>query len=250
MSSPRDRFLTIVGRKPVIEALDDGVDVAQVFIAESAGGDSLAAVLGAAARRKIPVERVSEHRVTQLAGSPRHHQGVVADASAPNMAMLADFLERRRSGRDWATNLFLLDHVHNPSNVGMILRAATAAGIDGVIVPRRGTADIGAVAIKASAGVAFKAPILRCASTEEALVLLEDARFTFVGLVMEGAPLFDAELPDRAVYILGNETDGLSTAATAAIDMPVSLPLRNDVESLNVASAASVLAYEVLRRLT
>ena len=51
--------------------------------------------------------------------------------------------------------------IHNPANLGMILRSATAAGLDGVVVPDEGTAKIGAVAIKASAGVAFKAPILR-----------------------------------------------------------------------------------------
>lgn len=249
MQSPRDRFLTVMGRKPVIEALhDDRLQIEKVLISTKAQGDEVNTITGMAASRKIPVERVSEQKVTAVARSSRHHQGVVADVAAPAMQHLGEFCEQRRRGKDWNCSVVVLDHVHNPANVGMILRSATAAGVDGIVVPHRGTADIGPVAIKASAGVAFRAPILRCEDTDEAMTVLAEHRFVLFGLDVDGDSLFDTDLPERAAYVIGNESDGLSSAARDACDGVLSIPLEADVESLNAAVAASLVVYEIRRR--
>jgi len=249
MNSPRDRFLTVMGRKPVIEALHDAsLTFDKILISSKAQGDEINTISGMAAGRKIAVERVSEHKVTAVARSSRHHQGVVADVVAPAMQHIGEFCEQRRRGKDWACSVLVLDHVHNPANVGMILRSATAAGIDGVVIPHKGTADIGPVAIKASAGVAFRAPILRCEDTAEAMAVLSEHRFEIVGLEADGEPLFEAEVSERAAYLIGNESDGLSSAGQAACTRTLSIPVDNDVESLNAAVAASLLSYEIRRR--
>ncbi len=238
-----------MGRKPVVEALhDDGLTIEKILIAESARGREIDTISGMAASRRIEVRRVPEQKVTAVARSSRHHQGVVADVVAPQMQRLDDFCEQRRRGKDWACSVLVLDRVHNPSNVGMILRSATAAGLDGVVVPHRGTADVGPLVIKASAGVAFRAPILRCEDTDEALSILTDHRFTIVGLDAGGDSLFDAELPDRGAYVIGNETEGLSLAASHASAATVTIPIAEEVESLNAAVAASLLVFEVARR--
>ena len=249
MKSPRDSFLTVMGRKPVIEALHDkSLSFDKILLSERARGDEIDTITGMAASRKIVVEHVSEMKVTAVARSSRHHQGVVADVVAPAMEHLSEFCERRRRGRDWACSIIVLDHVHNPANVGMILRSATAAGIDGIVVPHKGTAEIGPVAIKASAGVAFRAPILRSTDIEETLALLAEHRFELVGLDQDGQSAFDATLPERAAYFVGNESDGLSQAVRESVGTVVTFPLANGVESLNAAVAASLIAFEVSRR--
>jgi len=248
MQTPRDRFLTVMGRKPVIEALhDETLEIDKVLISSRAQGAEINTISGMAMSRKIAMERVSEQKVTAVARSSRHHQGVVADVIAPEMQHLSDFCEQRRRGKDWECSVLVLDHVHNPANVGMILRSATAAGVDGVVVPHKGTADIGPVAIKASAGVAFKAPILRCEDVAEAMALLVDHRFEIVGLDAGGESILEATLPERAAFVIGNESEGLSTAARAACDQTLSIPVDNGVESLNAAVAASLVAYEIRR---
>ena len=249
MSSPRDSFLTVMGRKPVIEALhDESLRFDKILLSDRARGPEIDTITGMAASRKVSLELVDEAKVTAVARSARHHQGVVADVIAPAMQTLNDFCEQRRRGKDWACSVLVLDHVHNPANVGMILRSATAAGIDGVIVPHKGTADIGPVAIKASAGVAFRAPILRCETIGEAVHILGEHRFDILGLDAGGTALFDAELPERAAYVIGNESAGLSAAVQDACDANLSIPLENGVESLNAAVAAALVSYEVVRR--
>ncbi|GAA4549495.1 RNA methyltransferase [Pseudonocardia xishanensis] len=245
--SPKDAFITVYGRKPVLEALaDDALAVDKVLIAEGSRGDAVREIEQAARRRGVPVQRATAHRVKVLAGNGRHDQGVLADVVAPRMAPVSVFL--RDLGTRRPASVLVLDRVTNPSNVGMILRTATGAGLDGVLLPRRGTPAIDPLVIKASAGVAFSAPVLRSATAEEGLAELREAGFGVYGLDAGGESLLDATLPPRVALVLGNESDGLSASVRPLLDGVLAIPLFSGVESLNVASAAAVAAYELLRR--
>src|SRR5215217_4032666 len=94
MVSPKDRFVTVYGRKPVLEALADGALVVdKVVLADNAHGPAVREIVDAAAGRGVPVQRASAHRVKVLAGNGRHDQGVLADVVAPRMRPLADFVD-------------------------------------------------------------------------------------------------------------------------------------------------------------
>jgi 23S rRNA (guanosine2251-2'-O)-methyltransferase len=245
--SPKDTFITVYGRKPVLEALDDrALRVDKVVLAEGLRGQPVQAILDSARKRGVPVQRASAHRVKVLAGNGRHDQGVLADVVAPRMAPVAEFTGALAPGAPAA--VLVLDRLTNPANVGMILRSATAAGLDGVLLPRRGLPAIDPLVVKASAGVAFRAPVLRSATVEEGCAALADAGFTLYGLDAGGDSLLDATLPDRVALVLGNETDGLSESVRPLLDGLLAIPMRGGVESLGVASAGAVAAFELSRR--
>lgn len=250
MTARQDRHLTVFGRKPVLEALaDPALTVTKVFVQHGQGGAPIEAILQAARAADVEVERVGEAFVTALTRAPSQHQGVAADVAAPQMTDLAGFLERHRGGRAYACAVLVVDGVSNPANLGMILRSAAGAGLDGIVVPRRGTADLGPLVIKASAGVAFAAPVVRCDTSTEAVQALVEARFEVVGLDATAAEsLFDAHLGERCAFVLGNETDGLSAEVAALVTRRVAIPLAAGVESLNVACAATLVAFEAARR--
>ncbi|MGI9624717.1 MAG: TrmH family RNA methyltransferase [Acidimicrobiales bacterium] len=249
MASPRDRYLTIYGRKAVLEALENGLAISRVFLADTARGEVVDRILAETKTHGVQVQRVSDRRVSSISGNSRQDQGVVADVPAPRMQPLMSFLEQR-TGSSHATAVLVLDGITNPSNLGMILRTATAAGLDGIVVPETGTATVGPLVIKASAGVAFVSPILRIDRTEYALAQLADARFEIVSVDVEGPSVFEAELSDRVALVLGNESVGISEEARGYAHSVVSLPLASDVESLNVSAAAAVVCYELVRRRT
>src|SRR3954447_3160551 len=193
--SPKDTFITVYGRKPVLEALDDqALRVDKVILADGLRGGPVREILDAARDRGVPVQRASAHRVKVLAGNGRHDQGVLADVVAPRMQPVDEFL--LDLGND-PGSVLVLDRVTNPANVGMVLRSATAAGLDGVLLPRRGVPAIDPLVIKASAGVAFRAPVLRASTAEEGCALLRDGGFAVLGLHAPGPSLLDAELPRR-----------------------------------------------------
>lgn len=247
MRSPRDTFITVYGRRPVLEVLaDPTLEIDKIVLATNAAGAFSQEILRRAVDRSVPVVREPPERVTRLSRNGRHDQGVVADVRAVGLAPLTEWVEALRGDR---RTVLVLDGVTNPANVGMILRTATAAGLDGVVLPRRGTADLGPLVIKASAGVAFRAPILRAATIEQALDELTHAGFTLVALAAD-APLsvFDATFGVRTALVLGSESEGVTAQARPWIHEWVSIPMANGVESLNVASAAAVVAFELGRR--
>jgi 23S rRNA (guanosine2251-2'-O)-methyltransferase len=246
VGSPKDRFVTVYGRKPVLEALGDTtLQVDKVIMADSARGAAAREIIDAASDRGVPVQRATAQRVKVLAGNGKQDQGVLADVVAPRMRLLSEALSGPRPPR----GVLVLDGITTPANVGMILRTATAAGMGGIVVPRRGVAGIDPLVVKASAGVAFHAPVLKCATAAEAASMLHDAGYPLIAMDA-GAPesLFEAALPGKAAFVLGSETAGVSPEVRDLVDTWVSIPMQGGVESLNVASAAAVLCFEHLRR--
>ncbi|MBO0804379.1 MAG: RNA methyltransferase [Nocardiopsaceae bacterium] len=264
--SPKDTFITIYGRMPVLEVLQDhGLEVDKLLVADNARGDSLDRILQLARRRGIEVRSVPPHRVKLLAGNGKQDQGVLADVVAPRMRTLGEFTEallsrqaaaeprpadnsNKRRGRR-QDRVLILDGVNTPANVGMIIRTATAAGLAGVVLPRVGSPDVDPLVIKASAGVAFRAPIIRCRTGAEAAEELGRVGFRVYGL-SGGAPtsLYAEEIADRAAFVLGNETVGLARETERLVDRWLSIPMAGGVESLNVSSAAAVLCFDLVRR--
>jgi 23S rRNA (guanosine2251-2'-O)-methyltransferase len=205
--SPKDKFVTVYGRKPVLEALDDPrLDVDKVMLADTARG---------------------------------------AAARAPRMKPLDLALDDPQPPR----GVLVLDGITTPANVGMILRTATAAGMDGIVVPRRGVASIDPLVVKSSAGVAFRAPMLRCATAAEAAAQLRAHGYPLFALDANAEEsIYTADLPAKAAFVLGSETNGISDDVRPHVTGWLSIPMAAGVESLNVASAAAVLCFEVVRR--
>ena len=243
-ASPKDTFITVYGRKPVLEALDDAdLRVDKVILAEGLRGEPVRAILAAARDRGVPVQRASAHRVKVLAGNGRHDQGVLADVVAPRMAPVDEFLDELGAG---PAAVLVLDRVTNPANVGMLLRSATAAGLDGVLLPRRGVPAIDPLVVKASAGVAFRAPVLRASTAARGLRgAARRPASACTGWTPAARRCWTPSCPARVALVLGNETDGLSAEVRAELDGVLAIPMHGGVESLNVASAGAVAAFEL-----
>ncbi|MFC5061204.1 TrmH family RNA methyltransferase [Actinomycetospora atypica] len=246
--SPKDRFVTVYGRKPVLEALaDPALEVDKVVLSSDADARSVRPLLDAARARGITVQRASAHRVKVLAGNGRQDQGVIADVVAPGMRTVEQFLAAL--GPDAGARVLVLDGLTNPANVGMILRSATAAGLDGVLLPRRGAPSIDPLVVKASAGIAFHAPVLRAGTAAAGVAALAEAGFVLLGLDGTGtSSLFDVELAPRTALVVGGETDGLTEEVRGELHGTVAIPMAAGVESLNAACAATLACFELTRR--
>ncbi len=263
--SPRDRFVTVYGRMPVLEALlDEALAVDKVVLARSAHGPSVDELVSAAGRRGVRVERADATRVTRLSRNGRHDQGVVADVVAPGLADLDCWIASARAadvsetaaapaaprGGDATASMadvVVLDGVTNPANVGMVLRVATAAGL-AVALPRQGSPDLGPLVVKASAGVAFRAQVLRCPTAADGCRSLAAAGWALVVLDAAAPATIWEPLPSPVALVLGGETGGVGPAVAAFRAERRSIPLEAGVESLNVATAAAVAMFELRRQ--
>jgi 23S rRNA (guanosine2251-2'-O)-methyltransferase len=145
-----------------------------------------------------------------------------------------------------------LDGVEDPQNVGAIARVAEAAGAAGLLLTRRRAPPLSAAVARASAGAIEWLPVGRVANLPRALEGLKARDFwVFGGDPKARDDLFqvpDRWLSTRRVLVLGAEGRGLRPGVLACLDHRVAIPLAGRVASLNVASAAAVLLFELRRR--
>ncbi|MFC3128286.1 TrmH family RNA methyltransferase [Coralloluteibacterium stylophorae] len=184
------------------------------------------------------------YRVVETADLDRlaagtHHEGVVADLlRAPDLALDA-WLADLASGPQLA---LWLDGVGNPHNLGAILRSAAHFGVAGVLLPAESALALSGAAARVAEGGAEAVPLVRMPAAGEAPARLRAAGFALAATVVAGGDdLFATTLPDRLVYVLGNEGEGMDAALAAACDLRLSIPGSGAVESLNVAAATAVL---------
>jgi 23S rRNA (guanosine2251-2'-O)-methyltransferase len=242
-----DRMLTIYGRKPVLEALQDrSIELHKIHLADSNKTAGIVdEIIKAAQARGIEIQYHSKQALSRISKNAKQDQGVAADIVSQLFAKTAEFIEHIESHCQRAhPKLLALDGLTNPQNVGMIARTAAAAGIDGLIVPRKGCADLGPLVIKASVGTIFKIPVLKCDSLEHTLPDFIQRNYSLNTLAADAkTSLFDHKLEQAEIFVLGNETDGVSKQVDKLCQQRLMIPMNNGVESLNVAVTAALIAY-------
>lgn len=177
-------------------------------------------------------------------GEDAVHQGVIAELSSGNLyTNLESVLSQSRAGNPC---FVLLDELQDPHNVGAIIRSAAAFGASAILMPEHHQAPITGAVIKTSAGMALRMPIVRIGNVNQTIRLLKDDHgFWVYGLAMEGdTKLKDAQFDTPTLFVVGNESAGIREKTLELCDVKLSIPMDPKCESLNAATAASVVLYE------
>ena len=238
------RGLTLYGRKPALEALrDPALTIHCLHLAESNRPTGIIAqIIAEAERRGVVIRHHDRHALSRISKNGRQDQGVALDVVCPRFMSLEAFIDVAEGPQ----TILALDGLTNPQNVGMIIRSAVAAGIDGVLYPKRGIASLGPLVIKASAGNIFRAPLIRCESTATAVTTLKSEGYQVAILEASAtASLFEFRATGDVVAVLGGESDGIGREVEALADTRLSIPMVNGVESLNVAVTAALVAFQL-----
>jgi 23S rRNA (guanosine2251-2'-O)-methyltransferase len=223
----------VYGRNPVREALRGRRRVNRVYATEKAAREVW---LGSA-----DVELAEPHEIEERCGSPEH-QGICAEAQAYPYADAASLLD----GED--ALVVCLDEVQDPHNLGAVCRVAEAAGCAGVVLPERRSAEVTPAVCKASAGAVEHLPVARVGNLANWLGEAKQREAWVYGAAADARVPYDR--PDyggRVVLVLGSEGRGLRARVAEACDELVALPIRGQVGSLNVSTAAAALVYGILQ---
>ena len=235
-----ERVLTVYGRKPALEALGDKRLQCQTLHLASSNraGGIIEQLRQTALDMGIPIKEHSREALSRISKNGKQDQGVALDILCPSFRSLQNYLDDLSALPP--QRVLALDGISNPQNLGMILRSACAGNIDAVLWSRKGNAALGPLVIKASAGTLYRAPLVLCDSQEKALLALSNEGFEICSLEAQASQtLFE----HHAAYVLGNETQGVSREIAKIADTALSIPMHNQVESLNVAVTASLIAY-------
>jgi tRNA G18 (ribose-2'-O)-methylase SpoU len=175
------------------------------------------------------------------------HRGCLALAARPAPSSLDAVLQR-------APMVVVLDGVTNADNVGGVFRNAAAFGADAVLLDHASCDPLYRKAIRTSMAATLRVPFARLADHAGdwpgALGQLRERGFTLVALTPQ-EPSRDldefaaSEPPARIALLLGGEGAGLSAAAEAIADHRVRIPIRREVDSLNLAVAAGIVLHRL-----
>lgn len=199
---------------------------------------ALGPLLSWCAANRIGYRVVEEDDLHKLAASS-HHEGVVADVVREEPLPLAAWLDGLAPGPQLA---IWLDGVGNPHNFGAILRSAAHFGAAGLLLPAHSPLALSGAAARVAEGGAEAVSLVRLGPSAEALSQLRAAGFVLAAtMVAGGSDVFSAPLPQRLVYVLGAEAEGMDPELAGHCDLRLSIPGSGAVESLNVAAAAAVL---------
>jgi 23S rRNA (guanosine2251-2'-O)-methyltransferase len=199
-----------------------------------------------AADLKVPLKSVTRKRFDADALT-MSHQGVLAKAKPLEAKSLDNLLTHR------APFLLVLDGITDPQNLGAIIRTAECAGVTGIVMPRHRSVHVTATVTKTAAGAVEHVPMALVGGIPTAIRDLSEAGVLTVGLDADGdSALFDLDLSnDRPVaLVLGAEGSGLSRLVRQRVDVVASLPLRGELNSLNVAMAGAAACFEIVRQRT
>lgn len=134
-----------------------------------------------------------------------------------------------------------LDGVGNPHNFGAILRSSAHFGMAGLLLPAGSTLGLSGAAARVAEGGAEAVPLVQLPDTATAMAQLRQAGFAVAATLVEGGQdVFAAALPQRLVYVMGAESEGMDRQFARDCDLQLSIRGSGKVESLNVASATAV----------
>ena len=192
-------------------------------------------------QNRIGYRVVEEADLGKLAASS-HHEGIVADVLRVEPLSLSAWLESLPPGPVLA---LWLDGVGNPHNFGAILRSAAHFGVSAILQSQESTLAVSGAAARVAEGGAENVPLVRMGEHEAALSQLRGAGFQLGATIVRGGEdLFATPLPQRLVYVMGAEGEGMDPQLAAACDLRLSIPGSGAVESLNVAAATAVFLAE------
>ena len=215
--------------------------VQKIFIQSEKGHAKISEVIRLAKSGGIPLVSVPRRRLDVLAPG---HQGVLAFLAAKEFSSVDDILAA-------AANPFLvlLDEVEDPQNLGAIIRSAEGAGVDGIILPERRSAGLTDAVLSVSAGAAAHIKIARVTNLARTMEDLKDRGLWLVGAEGGGRkPWYDFDYTVPIGIVLGSEGRGLRRLVGEKCDELLAIPLFGRVSSLNVAAAAAVFFFEVVRQ--
>ncbi|UZD22499.1 23S rRNA (guanosine(2251)-2'-O)-methyltransferase RlmB [Algoriphagus halophytocola] len=236
----------IFGTRAVMESIHAGKDIDKVLVQKDINNDLIKELIQLCKAEKIPVVRVPDAKLNRI--TRKNHQGVVAQMSAIEYASLDHVIESCFNvGK--APLILVLDRITDVRNFGAIARTAECAGVDAIVIPEKGSAQINSDAIKTSAGALNFLPVVRVKNLFYTCRDLQKSGLILVAITEKTDKImYEADFSLPVAMIMGSEEDGISNEMMGIADEKVKIPMAGKIESLNVSVSAGVAIYEAMRQ--
>lgn len=236
----------IFGMRAVIEALDAGKEIEKILLQKGLSNELYNQLRKALRGQTIPIQFVPPEKIKRL--TDKNHQGVVAYLTEITYYETEDLLARVfENGKN--PLILILDRVTDVRNFGAIARSAECAGVDFIVIPSRGAAQINGDAIKTSAGALHRMKVCRENNLKDTIEYLKESGVQIVACHEKTDKLiYDADFRKPTAIIMGSEENGISGEYLKRSDGQVKIPMPGKTASLNVSVATGVILFEAVKQ--
>ncbi|MBL7931442.1 MAG: 23S rRNA (guanosine(2251)-2'-O)-methyltransferase RlmB [Bacteroidia bacterium] len=236
----------IFGTRAVIEALNAGKEVEKIFVQKGLSNELYNQLRQALRGNTVPIQFVPPEKLKRI--TDKNHQGVVAYlteiAYYDTEDLLSGIFEQGK-----VPLILILDRVTDVRNFGAIARSAECAGVDFIIIPSRGAAQINGDAIKTSAGALHRLKVCREDNLKTTIEYLKESGLQIIACHEKTDKLiYDAEFAKPTAIIMGSEENGISNEYLKRSDMQVKIPMPGKIASLNVSVATGIILFEAVKQ--
>lgn len=228
-----------------MEALKTGKGLDRIYVDSKHAGREAAELRAIAAQQGVPVNYVP---VQKLNSFNVDHDGCIAQVARVQYQNLQDIISFVVEKGD--VPLFLiLDGITDIRNIGGIARTAWCCGVNAIIIPDKGVGALNEDAILTSAGALEKIPVCRVNSLMKAVDELHLNGITvFASEMTASKNIYNCDFTVPTAIVMGSEEKGIYPALLKICDENISIPMKNNFESLNVSVATGMILYEVMKQ--
>lgn len=235
----------VAGRNAVLELLKSEKDINKIFVERGEKHGSINEIIARARENKVVLVEVEKSKLDFYA---ENHQGVVAIVPPFNYCELEDILDVAKE-RNEDPFVLILDGIEDPHNLGAIIRTAETAGVHGVIIPKRRTAQVNSTVAKVSAGATTYVKVARVNNTVDAIRKLKDAGLWVIGTDGDATTMYyNQDLKGPLAIIIGSEGFGMGKLVKENADILIKIPMKGEITSLNASVSAGIVIYEAVRQ--
>ena len=237
----------IAGRQPLMEALQAGVPLKKIYLADNLKGKGKEQTLSLARKQGIPIETVSRRRLEKMLPPRINHQGMAAHLDTPPVYEPSDLLAIPLQKQE-KPFILMLDHLQDPFNLGNLIRTAAGVGAHGVVIPKRRAAGLTPAAAKGAAGALFKMPVAQVSNLAQTIDYFKKEGLWVIGAEAKaGDPFYSLDYNLPLALVLGGEDKGLSSLIKKKCDILTHIPMEGKLNSFNVSVAGALILYQVYR---
>ncbi len=234
----------VLGKKPVMEALEDNPDHIDLVLVKKPVPRGLDPVLSRCRQLHVRFKLVPDQELQQIGAS---RQGIAARLRVHTLMDL-DLLLQNTAEAGFPV-LLVLDQVQDPGNLGTLARTLAALGGAGIIIPRDRSAPLGPGAMKASAGALTRIGISQVTNLARTLDHIGRAGFNIYAATMnQGQSVLEQTFEFPAVLVLGGEEKGIRPNVLKRCPAKIHIPMAGRVDSLNVAQAGALILGRMMSR--
>ncbi len=235
----------IIGRQPLVEALQSGKAIDKILLQKNAAGDVINTVRQLAREHNVPIQVVPVEKLNGL--TKANHQGLVAFAARVQYMDLQQVIDHVVSNGELPLFL-MLDGVTDVRNIGAIARSAVCCGAQAIIIPDKGVGALNEEAMKSSAGALEQIHICRVNSLLKAVDTLHlNGIKVFTSEMRAEQNVFELPFTDPCCVIMGDEGKGVQPYLAKAADHFFKIPMAASFDSFNVSVATGIILYEAMK---